>query len=413
MTQPSIIRACRFRLLALCLAGALLAPVLGAQAVSPLVRIERARFVLDPADFRQSRLYFDLVNYSGAVLVDYNLLVGFRGRLGGRTHVLMQTVMAGTGPGQVDRQSLCLGDFQPVEDDPSLAAVRALDICGISLEFGYTDLASGAEPAAVSPDDSTAESAPGQDAGAASVPAPEPFVPASGAGGMPVVPGGPVVRVGMVPGAPRINFADRLGAVGGLEFDLLKSLGERLGINFEIRLYQADALAGALRSHEVALAAAAISLGDPGWAWAGLSDSYARDGTGLVAPDSYFGKFDLAAFKGKKVGVMADEPSLAKVAAELGPDCVVPYREFGRMVQDLVNGDLDALVGSESAIVQDFTDFPKHRDFVMMPAKPWRFRQFALAVDPAEPALLRRINEGIQSLAKDRTLGAITADWLY
>jgi ABC-type amino acid transport substrate-binding protein len=389
MNLPSNLAGRCLAALALSLSPCLPA-VLAAQDETARIRIENVRYIPDQADFRRTRVLFDLANHDDWPLAGFSAVLVFREAPSGRVHSLGQTFPCGLPPGEQVRLDFRLSSFAAAGGDAVMDEARALRISGMEL---FLSAATLDMPAAADSGVDTGDS------------------PA--AAGSPTGAEGPTIAVGLVAAWPQLDVLDDSGQLSGLEYQLLDALGTRLGLNLTVTVCDPGRLAEGLKNHEFAIACNAIDPGDPAWSWAGFTPSYAKYATGLLVREDCGGRTDLRSFRGRRVGILACEPSRASLLKTLAAGDLVVFEDLDRMVAALLERRLDALVIDEPAIIAYYGRHGGNASQLVMVGDTWNEKHPALAVDPDEAGLRERLEAGIKAMAEDGSLRALVRHWLY
>lgn len=228
-----------------------------------------------------------------------------------------------------------------------------------------------------------------------------------------------VARVGINAAFEPFVFKDASGQVVGFDIDLITALS-KVG-NFEVTYIDSpfEALLPGVENGELDAAISAITLTEERATRVRFSAVYFRAGQ---APVSYFnpgqglvirqdettivGAANLTA--GVKVGVKANTTGAQFVTTQT-PAAAVSYPEAEEALAALRNGDVDAVVVDIPVIVRYINNNPDAG--IRITGGPLTDEQYAIAVSPARPDLLERMNGALAQLQADGTYAQIFAKW--
>ena len=218
-------------------------------------------------------------------------------------------------------------------------------------------------------------------------------------------------RVGLDPSFPPFEFVDGAGQAAGLDADLARALGQRLGIRTDIVTLGFDELIDAVAARRVDAAISALPEQPERTQEVHFSAPYVQAGVVLAArvdaPVRSTG--DLA---GKRVAVewgsQGDAAARRLLEAAEGPGfTIAPYDTVTAALDALANGEVDA------AIV-DAISLATHPRAAALAARgaPLVSDPYVVVVAADAPGLLNAINAALRDLESDGTLDQLRAQWL-
>ena len=219
-------------------------------------------------------------------------------------------------------------------------------------------------------------------------------------------------RVGLDPSFPPFEFVDASGQAAGLDVDLARAVGGRLGIKTELVTLGFDELIDAVASHRVDAAISALPILPERTKEVRFSDPYAQAGVVLVAAagSPIHSPADLA---GKSVAVEwgsqgdAEARRLNDAAGGAGQFALKPY--------DTVTAALDALAAGEvDAAVVDAISLALHPRAAELAAvgEPLISDPYVVVVPADAPDLLDAVNRALRQLESAGELETLRQRWL-
>jgi polar amino acid transport system substrate-binding protein len=218
-------------------------------------------------------------------------------------------------------------------------------------------------------------------------------------------------RVGMDPSFPPFeNLDTTTGEVVGLDADLARAIGAKLGIRTEIISLGFDELLDATAAHQVDAAISALPIQPERTEDVRFSQPYVQAGLVLAAPNGspLTGVADLG---GRRVAVEWGSQGDAE-ARRLLADATHP---FTLVPSETVDAALDSVVlGAADAALVDAISLALYRNTerLQVIGEPLVSDPYVVVVPADAPDLLRAVDEALRALESDGTLGAIRARWL-
>lgn len=216
-----------------------------------------------------------------------------------------------------------------------------------------------------------------------------------------------VLRVGTAADNPPFTYLNENYAISGFDPELIRLIGQRLGVRVEITDFAFNGLLGALRVNQVDAVIAALSRNPQREALADFSNVYYNGEEGVLArTDSKIEKIiTLDQFKGQRVGVQRLSVYEKWLREELVDTGKLPaeklfiYAKPEHAVRDLSMGLLDVVVlDDQNAALLSSTSGVRYVKSGLYP------QRFAIAMNLGATELQTRINQALTELENDGTL---------
>ena len=206
---------------------------------------------------------------------------------------------------------------------------------------------------------------------------------------------------------PPFSVRTPQGEIDGIEIRLWKEIAERLGLTYEpVVLKWESTLVGLLAGQfdamgttmDVTEARQEQILYSDGWIESGAI-VLVREGSDIGQP---------ADIKGKVIGALAASTYIA-ASEPFGPKEVKAYKSEPEAYQDLINGNIEAVVTDQVAAAYAIksANLPLEivPGYVTKVQKGWGFRK-------AQPNLARAVNEALADMQADGTYAEIMTDMI-
>jgi polar amino acid transport system substrate-binding protein len=217
------------------------------------------------------------------------------------------------------------------------------------------------------------------------------------------------LTVGSDTAYPPFESINAAGEVEGFDVDLIAEVAKELGVEFEFKTYNFDALIiGVQTGSEFDIIGSAMTIKPDRAEQIDFSDPYFDAGQSLaVRNDSTFASLDDLA--GKKIGVQSGTTG-EEFAKENAPAdaTIVPFENILQAFQALQNGDVDGVVN----------DKPVTDNIVADPAREVKVvgglmgaEQYGFGVSKDNPELTKAINEALAKIRADGRYEALLVKW--
>lgn len=198
----------------------------------------------------------------------------------------------------------------------------------------------------------------------------------------------------------------------GIDADVWAAIEEETGWEINLKQVQFDGLIGELETNRSDVITNHMGVTEEREKVALASAPYSSENSVIIVKgdnDEIQSAEDLA---GKTVGVksgQAVQPEVVELSEEIG-FTVQTYQENPEMYSDLVMGRTDAIVGMQSSIQAFSDDLGEELKDVGEPLQTSNIAFFLQSNEDGE-ALKVKLDEVVQKLIEDGTIGAITEEW--
>ena len=208
---------------------------------------------------------------------------------------------------------------------------------------------------------------------------------------------------------PPFELINDAGEAEGFDVDLGKEIAKELGLDYEFKHYNFDALIVGLQTGaEFDMITSAMTIKPERALEIDFSDPYFDAGQILAVrmTDAYVTLGDLA---GKKIGVQSGTTGEAYTRENAPADVtVVPFENILQAFQALQNGDVDGVVN----------DLPISEAIAADPAREVKVvgdvmssEQYGIGVNKENKALLEAINDALAKITADGRYDALIEQW--
>jgi len=220
-----------------------------------------------------------------------------------------------------------------------------------------------------------------------------------------------ILKVGTSPDFPPFEFIDDKGNIVGFDIDLVNTLANMTGYKVQIVSMSFDSLILALQNKQIDVIAAGLTIRPDREKVVAFTIPYWNATMSIVVRNgSSFMPKSLDDLVGKTVGAETSttgEMLLKDYVNQTGKQInIKSYENFILIVQDLVNGKLDAAM-IDTPVAQSFTkQYP-----VTISATIDTGQRFALAVNKDDMQLLNQLNAALQQLLNSPEWDKLVSKW--
>jgi L-cystine transport system substrate-binding protein len=217
------------------------------------------------------------------------------------------------------------------------------------------------------------------------------------------------VRVGLEGTYPPFNYQDESGQLAGFEVDFATALATKLGVKPEFQPTKWDGMLAALETERFDAVINQVTITEERKAKFDFTQPYTVSGTQILVRKgdeaNYSKPEDLS---GKAVGVVLGT-NYEQWLRENVPDADVrTYDDDPTRNQDLLVGRIDAIL-NDRLIVGNLLQ--RYEGKIIPAGEPFARQEMGIAVRKGNPELLAALNDAIDQLRKDGTLGTISKKW--
>jgi polar amino acid transport system substrate-binding protein len=221
----------------------------------------------------------------------------------------------------------------------------------------------------------------------------------------------PILKVGTSPDFPPFEFIDDKGNIVGFDMDLVNILANMTGYKVQIVSMSFDSLILALQNKQIDVIAAGMTIRPDREKLVSFTIPYWNASMSIVVKNgSSFMPKSLDDLVGKTVGAESGttgELMLKEYVNNTGKQInIKSYENFILIVQDLVNGKLDAAM-IDTPVAQAFTkQYP-----VTISVTIDTGQRFGLAVNKDNTQLLNQLNDALQRLMNSPQWDQLVSKW--
>lgn len=198
----------------------------------------------------------------------------------------------------------------------------------------------------------------------------------------------------------------------GIDADVWAAIEEETGWDIELKQVQFDGLIGELETNRSDVITNHMGITDEREEVALASTPYSSENSVVIVKSDNNEIQSVDDLAGKTVGVksgQAVQPDVIELSEELG-FTVQTYQENPEMYSDLIMGRTDAIVGMQSSIQSFSEDLGEELKDVGEPLQTSNIAFFLQSNEDGE-ALKVKLDEVVQKLVDDGTIGSITEEW--
>ena len=223
---------------------------------------------------------------------------------------------------------------------------------------------------------------------------------------------GRVLRVGVAPGDPPLVF-EEAGEIVGIEPDLARGLGERLGRRIEFARFTASELLDALRRGEVDVVMSGLAITPERSERVQFALPYMESGQlALIrsADLGRFGRIHTLRRSGARVGFVSGTTGEQFVASELARATSFAFDDLEAGVRSLRAGRIDFLVHDEPTVWRIAGD-PRQRDLHGL-YQPLTREELAWAVRRDDAELKELLDQTVEQWRREGFVEAVVDRWV-
>ncbi len=210
---------------------------------------------------------------------------------------------------------------------------------------------------------------------------------------------------------PPMEYVDDNGDIVGFDMDLLEAIAEASGFKYEVQNTGWDGIFAGLANGSYDAIISSVTITEERKMTMGFSDPYINAGQILIVSSEYSGGDILTDFSGKKVGVQ--QGTTGDFAVEEVSDIDRrAYDDIGLAVEDLINGNLDAVVCDSVTAIDYVAANENFKGKLKILGEPFTEEEYGIAVQKGNTELLNLLNAGLEKVFKDGTQAQLVQKWL-
>lgn len=210
---------------------------------------------------------------------------------------------------------------------------------------------------------------------------------------------------------PPMEFVNDEGEIVGFDIDLMAAVAEASGFEYEVRNTAWDGIFAGLANGAYDGVLSSVTILDERKETMDFSVPYVNAGLILVVRADYAGGDQLEDFVGKRVGAQQGTTGDFAIEAISGIERRA-YDDLGLAVEDMVNGNLDAVVCDSVTGINYVADNENFAGKLKILGEPFTEEEFGIAVRKGDTELLKLINDGLAEVFADGTHAELVEKWL-
>ncbi|MER9934120.1 transporter substrate-binding domain-containing protein [Mesorhizobium sp. M0088] len=205
---------------------------------------------------------------------------------------------------------------------------------------------------------------------------------------------------------PPYSMQNDKGELDGIDVRLMREVAHRLGLEYKPVLLKFDSLLIGLEADQFDVIGSPLDMTDQRREKVTFSDAWIESGSSLVVQQDSPVKSS-AEIAGKTIGVLAAS-TWADQGAQLKGE-VKTYKSVTDALQDLVNGNIDAVVNDR---ISTGYSIKKSGLPLRIIEPPLTQAQKAWSIKKGKPELVKAINKAIAEIITDGTYEKLTSDYI-
>lgn len=215
--------------------------------------------------------------------------------------------------------------------------------------------------------------------------------------------------VGTSAGFPPFEYVEN-GEVVGFDIDLLREIGKLKGFDIEVKDISFDSLIAALKSGNIDIIAAGMTITDARKEVVDFSIPYYSANQSVIVQNDSDDDITVL-FGNHKIGVQTGTTGDLWVTETLKDKGILTgeikrYDTFVYVINDLVNGNLDGVV-LDTPVAKRYSEIKP----VNIVAEIITGEEYGIAVNKGNTELMNKINEGIEELIENGTMDQLIAKY--
>lgn len=217
------------------------------------------------------------------------------------------------------------------------------------------------------------------------------------------------LTIGLEGTYPPFSFQDQTGTLTGFEVDFSRALAKQLGVKAKLQPTKWDGMLAALESKRLDVVINQVTITPERKNKYDFSTPYTISGIQVLARKGEEKRFqkpqDLV---GKKVGVGLGTNYEQWLKANVPGADIRTYDDDPTKYQDIHAGRIDAILIDRLAA---FDLVNKSKGSLVVAGRPFAQQDSGVAIRKGNPELVAAVNQAIERMRKDGTLGKLSKKW--
>lgn len=210
---------------------------------------------------------------------------------------------------------------------------------------------------------------------------------------------------------PPMEYIDENGDIVGFDMDMLAAIAQAAGFRYEVQNSGWDGIFAGLANGAYDAVISSVTITEERRNTMDFTQPYINAGQILMTPAAYSGGESLSDFAGKKVGVQQGTTGDFAVE-EAGNIDRRAYDDIGLAIEDMINGNIDAIVCDSITAVDFVVTNDNFTGKLKIIGEPFTEEHFGIAVRQGDEELLAILNSGLDAIIADGTQDKLVEKWL-
>ncbi len=225
---------------------------------------------------------------------------------------------------------------------------------------------------------------------------------------MPVTKAPEKIIVGTDSTFPPMEYKDENDELVGFDIDLVKNIAEEMGTTVEFQTLSWDNIFDDLEAGKIDMIASSVSITDERRERFIFSEPYINAGQVVVARASDETIRMPEDLSGKKVGVQRGTTNEVEAAKYTTDENIIRYDDFQLAAQDLVNGQVDAILSDLPGAKGIVNEHPE----LKIASDPFTNDFYGITFKKDNTQLRDAVNTALDSLSQKGILNSLKEQWL-
>lgn len=207
---------------------------------------------------------------------------------------------------------------------------------------------------------------------------------------------------------PPFEYVDDQNKIVGFDIDLMNAIAEKAGIEIEYQNVGFDPLLAGMAQGTYDAAISSITITEDRAKSMLFSDPYYIAGQMIVVQKNNTSITGEASLKGKKLGAQLGTTG-ESLAKEIEGATVKSYNQIGLAIQDLLNGQIDAVI-CDTPIAEGYAN--KNAGTLKIVGGSLTTESYGIAVAKGKTDLLNKINQGLAAVKAAGIIDQLVQKWM-
>ncbi|PIR00242.1 MAG: hypothetical protein COV66_07080 [Nitrospinae bacterium CG11_big_fil_rev_8_21_14_0_20_45_15] len=209
-----------------------------------------------------------------------------------------------------------------------------------------------------------------------------------------------------------MSFVNDKNAYDGFEIELIEKIAERAGANIEIVSVEWPGLFGGLLTGKFDMVISSVTILEERQQKMAFSIPYLTSGLALVVRKDRNDIHSMADVRAKQLQVGAQTGTTAFFYLEKQNGLRIKgYQVYGHAITDLINGELDAVLGESSATLYIKNQKEDYFKKIKMVGEIMTEENYGIVLRKEDTARLEKINTLLDGLLRDGTVSRLHEKW--